>query len=83
MCLSIPSQVIEVDEESSIAVVDMMGVKRQVHSHLMTDPLAVGDYVLIHIGFIMDKIDKEEAERNLAQYQKLIDSFDSKEQEKC
>lgn len=83
MCLSIPSQVVEVDEESHSVTVDTMGVKREVSTHLMTESLSIDDYVLIHIGFVMDKINKSDAELSLAQYQELVVKLNIEESQPC
>lgn len=80
MCLSIPSQVVEVHPEDSTVTVDTMGVKRQVSTHLMAEALEVGDYVLIHIGFAMNKIDKADVEESLALYQEIIDKMNTGEE---
>ncbi|MGL4580078.1 MAG: HypC/HybG/HupF family hydrogenase formation chaperone [Shewanella xiamenensis] len=72
MCLSIPSQVVAVDHEGQSVTVDTLGVRRDVSSHLMTEPLAIGDYVLIHIGFVMNKIDRNDALQSLELYQEIV-----------
>lgn len=72
MCLSIPSQVVAVDSERQSVTVDTLGVRRDVSSHLMTEPLAIGDYVLIHIGFVMNKIDRNDALQSLELYQEIV-----------
>jgi hydrogenase expression/formation protein HypC len=79
MCLSIPSQVVAVHEGEESVTVDTMGVKRKVSSHLMTDPLVLGDYVLIHIGFVMNKIDKADALESLTLYQEIIEKLEQEE----
>jgi hydrogenase expression/formation protein HypC len=65
MCLAIPGQIVEfVDEQLHIAKVDVSGVRRNVNVALLADgPDAVGpgDWVLIHVGFAMSKIDEAEA----------------------
>jgi len=76
MCLSIPSEIVEIHEDASSVVVDTMGVKRTVSSHLMTETLLIGDYVLIHIGFIMEKIDTCAAKQSLEQYENLLDKME-------
>lgn len=81
MCLSIPSQVVEIHEEDNSVTVDTMGVKRKVSAHLMNDPLEIGDYVLIHIGFVMNKIDKADVEESLALYQEIIEKMAAEDQE--
>ncbi|WP_318410540.1 HypC/HybG/HupF family hydrogenase formation chaperone [Photobacterium leiognathi] len=72
MCLSIPSQVVEVHEQDNSVTVDTMGVKRTVSCHLLTEPLSIGDYVLIHIGFVMSKIDEKDAQESLEMYRQLL-----------
>ncbi|MGL4516803.1 MAG: HypC/HybG/HupF family hydrogenase formation chaperone [Shewanella sp.] len=76
MCLSIPSQVVAVDHERQSVTVDTLGVRREVSSHLMTELLAIGDYVLIHIGFVMNKIDKEDAKQSIELYQEIVAKLD-------
>jgi hydrogenase expression/formation protein HypC len=64
MCLCIPGQVIEfVDEANNIAKVEVNGVRRNVNVGLLTpEGLGLGDWVLIHVGFALSKIDQAEAE---------------------
>ena len=65
MCLGIPGQVVEVvDAERSIAKVDVAGVKRNISTAVLDqegDPVVIGDWVLIHVGFALSKIDEAEA----------------------
>ncbi|MGI1944691.1 HypC/HybG/HupF family hydrogenase formation chaperone [Shewanella glacialipiscicola] len=72
MCLSIPSQVVAIDNERQSVTVDTLGVRRDVSSHLMEEPLELGDYVLIHIGFVMNKIDKEDALHSIELYREIV-----------
>ena len=67
MCLAIPGKIIEiVDAENQIAKVDVGGVKRNVNIGMLDEGEArIGDYVLIHVGFAMSKIDEQEAEETL------------------
>jgi len=71
MCLSIPSKVVEIDE-NNMATVDTMGVKRQVTLDLIGEPVAVGEYVLIHVGFAMNKISTEEALESIRIYEEIV-----------
>ena len=70
MCLAIPGLIVEVvDEENRLAKVDVAGVKRNVNIGLLDadgDGVGPGDWVLIHVGFAMSKIDEEEAEQAMA-----------------
>jgi hydrogenase expression/formation protein HypC len=64
MCLAIPGQVMEVvDESNQLARVDVAGVRRTVNIGLLdgADAPGPGDWVLIHVGFALSKIDEEEA----------------------
>ena len=67
MCLGIPGQIIDiVDDENSIAKVEVSGVKRNVSIALVRpEGIEPGDWVLIHVGFAMSKIDEVEAHENL------------------
>ena len=67
MCLGIPGQVIEfVDDANNIAKVEVSGVRRNVNVMLVRpDGLEPGDWVLIHVGFAMSKIDEHEAQETL------------------
>ncbi len=67
MCLAIPGRIVEiVDEENSIAKVEVGGVKRNINIGMLDrEEARVGDYVLIHVGFAMSKVDEKEAEETL------------------
>ena len=64
MCLAIPGRIIEVvDESNRLAKVDVAGVRRNVNIGLFDgdDAVGAGDWVLIHVGFAISKIDEDEA----------------------
>jgi len=69
MCLAIPGQVIElVDEVNRLARVDVAGVRRTVNVGLLDDDgegAKPGDWVLIHVGFALSKVDEDEARATL------------------
>ena len=68
MCLAIPGQVVElVDEENRIATVDVAGVHRNVNIGLLDDEggAGPGDWVLIHVGFALSRVDEAEARATL------------------
>jgi hydrogenase expression/formation protein HypC len=71
MCLSIPSKVVEIDE-NNMATVDTMGVRRQVTLDLIDEEVRVGEYVLIHVGYAMGKISQEEALESLKVYEEIV-----------
>ena len=67
MCLGIPGRLAEFDDTNPhLAVVEVTGVRRRINVGLLEDePLAVGDWVLIHVGFAMSRIDEAEADLSL------------------
>lgn len=73
MCLGIPGQVVEtVDAENYLAKVDVSGVQRTISVRLLADQgLTEGDWVLVHVGFAMAKIDEEEAAMTLDQLRRM------------
>jgi hydrogenase expression/formation protein HypC len=71
MCLAIPGQVVEVlDPVNQIARVDVVGVRRNVNVGLLSDGngggVGPGDWVLIHVGFALSKVDEDEAQATLS-----------------
>lgn len=79
MCLSIPSQVIKINKDDITAIVDTLGVKRKVGINFIADEVKVGDYVLIHIGYAMNIIDKEYAQESIALYKEILDKMEEEE----
>jgi len=84
MCLSIPSKVVKIDQEQNVATVDTMGVQREASLDLMSEgDVKVGDYVLLHIGFVMNKIDEEDALLSLETYREIIEAMDEEERQRA
>jgi len=69
MCLALPVKVIELcgDEQ---AVVDLDGIRKQI-SLALVDDVAVGDYVILHVGYALSKLDPDEAQHTLALFAEL------------
>lgn len=80
MCLGVPGQIVElVDRELHIAKVDVSGVRRNVNVGLLLpgpDAVDVGDWVLIHVGFALSKIDEEEAAATRAFLEQLGEPYE-------
>ncbi len=78
MCLGIPGKVIEVRDEAGLAMgrVDFGGVRKDACLAYVQD-VKVGDYVIVHVGFAISKVDEEEALRTL----ELLDQMGAMEQE--
>ncbi|WP_372872117.1 HypC/HybG/HupF family hydrogenase formation chaperone [Shewanella sp.] len=79
MCLSVPSEIVALHPDEQAITVDTLGVRRKVSRHLLPDDLAIGDYVLIHIGFAMNKIDKEDAMESLKLYREIASKLNGDE----
>jgi len=79
MCLAIPGQIVEwVDKDLNIATAQVANVRRNVNVGLLAeteDAVAIGDWVLIHVGFAMSKIDEEEAASTRAFLEELGDPY--------
>jgi hydrogenase expression/formation protein HypC len=76
MCLAIPGRVVEIlDEENRLAKVDVSGVLRTVNVGLL-DGVSDGDWVLIHVGFALSKVDEDEAQATLALLQQMGDAYE-------
>jgi len=78
MCLGIPGEVIEVlTEQPDLAKVDVSGVRRLINVGLLTDdPPVPGEWVLIHVGFALSKIDEDEAASALAFLEGIGQAYD-------
>jgi hydrogenase expression/formation protein HypC len=70
MCLGVPGVVLELDDLS--AVVDFWGVRRRVRLDLVDEPVAVGDYVLNHVGFAIRRIPPADVAATLELYEQLL-----------
>jgi hydrogenase expression/formation protein HypC len=70
MCLGVPGRVIEIEELT--ASVDFWGVKRKVRLETVDEPVQVGDYLLVHVGFAIRRIPPEQIEETLELYNQLV-----------
>jgi hydrogenase expression/formation protein HypC len=74
MCLAIPSKVVEIRDK--MATIDLSGVRRDVSLLLLPEEAAVGDYVLVHAGFAIQRIDPEAAEEAMKLIQEIAEKED-------
>jgi hydrogenase expression/formation protein HypC len=82
--LSIPSKVIEVNEDKTVCKVDTMGVVREASLLMMGDDgVEIGEYVLLHIGFVMEKIDEKAALEAIETYKELLEAMDEEERKQA
>lgn len=79
MCLGIPGQIVDtVDADDYLAKVDVSGVQRTISVRLLADQgLEEGDWVLVHVGFAMARIDEAEAHTTLEQIKKLETEYEA------
>jgi hydrogenase expression/formation protein HypC len=78
MCLAIPGEVVELlpGNDDQLAMVDVVGVKRRINVGLLEDEtVAPGDWVLIHVGFAMSKVDEREAAEALRMLELMGQAF--------
>ena len=69
MCLAIPCQVVEL-RDGEQAVIEVAGLRKQISLALVED-VAVGDYVIVHVGYALTRLDPEEAAATLAAFAEL------------
>ncbi|HXY43964.1 MAG TPA: HypC/HybG/HupF family hydrogenase formation chaperone [Acidimicrobiales bacterium] len=78
MCLGIPGEVVEiVDPVRQLAKVDVAGVRRNINYGLLAEEgIVPGDWVLIHVGFAMSKIDEEEAAQEIEGLKRMGQAYE-------
>ena len=64
MCLAIPARVVALPEPET-ALIDVAGVRKRI-SLALVEGVAIGDYVIVHVGYALTRLDPEEAEKTLA-----------------
>ena len=67
MCLGVPGRVVEIDSSAEVPMgtVEFGGVRREVCLAYVADEVTVGDYVIVHVGFAISRVDEAEAQRTL------------------
>jgi hydrogenase expression/formation protein HypC len=73
MCLAIPSRIVEIEDLR--AVVDVYGARREINLMLMPEDVVVGDYVLVHAGFAIQKVEQEPAREALKVISGIIEEI--------
>jgi hydrogenase expression/formation protein HypC len=73
MCLALPARVVALDRDADLATVDMDGVKKDV-SLALVDGVELGDYLLIHVGYALQRLSEAEAAQTLALFDELEES---------
>ena len=84
MCLSIPSKVVKISDDETMCTVDTMGVQRDANLMMMEDgDVGIGDYVLLHIGFVMNKIDEDEAMASIDTYKEILEHMNEEDRKQA
>lgn len=74
MCLGLPGKILEKDEFN--AVVDIGGVRRDVSIMLLPEEVDIGDYVMVHVGFAVAKMNPDEAKKTLEVLMDIVNEID-------
>ena len=72
MCLAVPMKVIEIEDNET--VVELGGLKKKINLGLL-EKIDVGDYVIVHAGFAIQKLDEKEAEKTLALVREMAEKL--------
>ena len=70
MCLGVPGRIVEIN--GSTAVVDFWGMRREVRLEIVDEPVAVGDYILNHVGYAIRRIPESDIQGTLDLYEQLL-----------
>ncbi len=74
MCLAIPSRIVRIDDLR--ALVDVYGARREINLMLLDDTVGVGDYVLVHAGFALQKVERDAAQDALRVISSIIEEVE-------
>ncbi len=77
MCLAVPSRIVEIDD--LLATVDVYGARKEISLLLMPEETRIGDYVLVHAGFAIQKVDEEAAQDALRLIREIADAMEQEE----
>ena len=80
MCIAAPAQVVEIDRDESLIYVDFGGARQQAKMDLLPD-VEVGEYVLIHAGYAIEKLSEEAAKESLEAWEELLEVLEEEDRE--
>ena len=80
MCIAAPAHVVEIDREANMIYVDFGGARQQAKMDLSPD-VEVGEYVLIHAGYAIEKLSEEAAHESLEAWEELLDILEEEDME--
>jgi hydrogenase expression/formation protein HypC len=73
VCIAFPGKILTIDQDN-FAIIDISGTRREVSLDIVDEPVTVGDYVICHAGYAIQRIDEEAAQEKLALLKELIDN---------
>jgi hydrogenase expression/formation protein HypC len=73
VCIAFPGRILTIDKDN-FAIIDISGTRREVSLDIVDEPVTVGDYVICHAGYAIQRIDEEAAQEKLAFLKELIDN---------
>ena len=80
MCIAAPAHVVEINKEENILFADFGGARQQAKMDLLPD-VEIGDYVLIHAGYAIEKLSEEAAKESLEAWEELLDILEEEDME--
>ena len=80
MCIAAPAHVVEINREDKILVADFGGARQQAKIDLLPE-VELGDYVLIHAGYAIEKLSEEAAKESLEAWEELLDMLEEEDME--
>ena len=80
MCIAAPAQVVEINRKDGLIYVDFGGARQQAKLDLLPE-VEVGDYVLIHAGYALEKLTEEAAKESLEAWEELLEVLEEEDRE--
>ena len=81
MCIAAPAKIVLIDEESNICAADFGGVRQNARLDLLPDA-KIGDYVLIHAGYAIEKLSEQAAKESLESWDELLEMLEEEDKER-
>ena len=81
MCIAAPAKIVEIDRESNMFAADFGGVRQNAKLDLLPD-VEIGDYVLIHAGYAIEKLSEQAAKESLESWDELLEMLEEEDKER-
>ena len=80
MCIAAPAQIVEINREENVLFADFGGARQEAKMDLLPD-VEIGDYVLIHAGYAIEKLSEEAAKESLEAWEELLEILEEEDRE--